>query len=717
MEKMLNSPRNFINRELSWLEFNERVLEWAIDATIPLFERLTFAAIVSSNLDEFFMVRVAALAEQIRVGFEQPDPAGLSPREAMGKLALRVHRMVSDQYACYNRSLLPALKNETIRILEWAQLDTGQRKFLDDYYLRDVYPVLTPLVVDQSRPFPLVLNKSLNIAVLLKVKANEVFATVQVPSVLPRLVEVKYSREPRVSNIEPRFRGPVYVLLEEIIKAHLAELFRGHEILAAGCYRITRNADLDWDEEEAEDLLETIEESLRQRKWGAAIRLEAEQGLDMRLLAKLREELEITAEDVYANKGPVDLTFLMNLTHLEGFSHLRYVPFKPQPVLAFQREKDYFKAITRQDIILHHPYQSFDPVVDFVHRAAADTDVLAIKQTLYRVSGNSPIIEALAEAAENGKQVTVLVELKARFDEEKNIHWAKRLEEAGCHVIYGLVGLKTHCKVLLIVRREEDGIKRYVHLSTGNYNDVTAKIYTDLGLFTANPHFGADASALFNMLSGLSQPTDLHQLTIAPLGLRRKIRELIEQEAENARQGKKAKIVAKLNSLVDVEIITDLYAASGAGVEIKLIVRGICCLRPGVPGVSEHIEVRSIVGRFLEHSRIFYFAHNGDELVFLSSADWMTRNLDRRVEVLFPVEDQEIKQEIITILDISWQDTLKARILQADGSYGKIDKRRKKLVDSQEVLYETAVARIEKGKREKQAIKFRPVMAARETEA
>ncbi len=690
MDNDFSPPQNFINRELSWLEFNKRVLEWAQDSEVPLFERLKFAAIVSSNLDEFFMVRVASVADQILVGFDQPDPSGLSPQQVIENIFWQVHRMVADQYVCYNRSLLTALRKEKIQILKWAEMNHEQRKALDDYYLRTVYPVLTPLVVDKSRPFPLVLNKSLNIALLLETDDNEFFATVQVPSVLPRLVEVRTT-----------VKGSVFVLLEEIIKIHLEELFCGHMILTSGCYRITRNSDLDWDEDEAEDLLEAIEESLRQRKWGAAIRLEAEKGLDKRLLTILREELEISEEKVYEIKGPIDLTFLMNINQLEGYNHLSYAPLKPQSISAFQREDNYFNMITQHDILLHHPYQAFDPVVNIVRTAACDPDVLAIKQTLYRVSGNSSIIEALAQAAENGKQVTVLVELKARFDEEKNIHWAKRLEKAGCHVIFGMVNLKTHCKLLLIVRKEEDGIKRYVHLSTGNYNDVTAKIYTDLSLFTANLHFGADASAVFNMLSGLSQPSDLHKLTIAPFGLRQRILELIEQEADNARQGKRGKIIVKINSLVDVEIIKALYAASGAGVTIDLIVRGICCLRPGLPGVSEHISVRSIVGRFLEHSRIFFFHNGGDNLLFLSSADWMTRNLDHRVEVLFPIEDQEIKNEIMSILNISLQDTLKARILQADGTYRKIDKRSKKLVDSQDMFYKLAMERAEEGKREK----------------
>ncbi|MFZ3371992.1 MAG: RNA degradosome polyphosphate kinase, partial [Desulfitobacteriaceae bacterium] len=663
------------------------VLELAQDLKVPLLERLKFATITSSNLDEFFMVRVASLRDKILVGVDKPDPSGLTPREEMKRITQRAHQMMTDQYNCYHRSLVKSLKKEGIKFIEGKDLNKSQKKFVQNYYLQNVYPVLTALVVDRSRPFPLILNKSLNIALLIKNKEAELFATVQVPSVLPRLVEIRSAS-----------RSKTFIFLEDIIKLNLEKLFRGYQIIAAGNYRITRNADLDWDEEGAEDLLETIEQSLLQRKWGAVIRLEVEKGLAKPLLVSLKEELEVSSEEVYTIQGPIDLTFLASLSRLEGFEHLRYTPLEPQSVIPFLQEPDIFRAISDQDILLHHPYQSFDPVVQLVRTSAIDPNVLAIKQTLYRLSGNSPIIEALALAAENGKQVTVLVELKARFDEENNIHWAKRLEEADCHVIYGLIGLKTHCKVLLIVRQEEEGIKRYVHLSTGNYNDVTAKIYTDLGLFTTNPQFGADASALFNMLSGVSQPVDMYKFTIAPLGLRQRFRQLIEEEAENAKHGKKARIIAKVNSLVDQEIIMALYAASNCGVEIQLIVRGICCLRPGISGVSENITVRSIVGRFLEHSRIFYFLHDGKELIYLSSADWMARNLDRRVELLFPVEDLGRKQEVKNILDVGLQDTLKARVLNPDGFYVKVNKSGKKLVNSQEVLYELAIAHSEQNK-------------------
>ncbi len=695
MGNKYNLPPNFINRELSWLEFNARVLEWAKDPNVPLFERLKFASIICSNLDEFFMVRVASLRDRILAGIDRPDPSGLTPKEAMNNITQRAHQMVTDQYNCYHRSLVKALKREGIKLVDREDLNESQLEFVQNYYLQNVYPVLTPLVVDKSRPFPLILNKSQNIALLLKKDKVELFATVQVPSVLPRLVEISATSKDKT-----------FILLEEIIKMNINELFRCYQVIALGSYRITRNADLNWDEEGAEDLLETIEQSLLQRKWGTVIRIEVEKGFAKPLLARLMEELEISTEEVYVIKGPIDLTFLASLSRSEGFDHLRYTPLEPQQVIPLLQEPDIFRAISRQDILLHHPYQAFDPVVRLVQTSATDPKVLAIKQTLYRLSRNSPIIEALALAAENGKQVTVLVELRARFDEENNIHWARRLEEAGCHVIYGVIGFKTHCKVLLIVRQEDEVLKRYIHLGTGNYNEVTAKIYTDLGLFTINPQFGADASALFNMLSGVSQPVDMHKLTIAPLGLRRKFCQLIEEEAENARNGKVARIIAKVNSLVDQEIIMALYEASNCGVEIQLIVRGICCLRPGLPGVSENISVRSILGRFLEHSRVFYFFHGGEELIYLSSADWMARNLDRRVELLCPIEDSGRKQEVKNILEIGLQDTLKARVLNSDGFYVRV-KRRNKLVNSQEVLYKLAVAHSDQSKRENKSFKKR----------
>lgn len=675
--------RNFINRELSWIEFNKRVLEEAQDSNNPLFERVKFLSIVSSNLDEFFMVRVASLIDQIEAGIGKEDYSGLTPKDQLSKIAVRVHKMVTEQYNCYNRSIIPALKKEKINIIKANKLTEQQKDFLQEYYTKNIYPVLTPMVVDSSRPFPLILNKSLNIAVLLKnekEKEELLFATIQVPSVLGRLIELPSENEERN-----------FMLLGDIIKNHIKELFNGHDILALGYYRITRNADLDFEEEEAEDLLEEIRQSIKKRKWGEVVRLEVEQDIDNKILEVLKNELEIDDKTIYEIHGPLDLTFLMKLSAMNGFEYLTYPKLIPQKPIEFLESEDVFEAISKEDIMVHCPYETFDPVVELVKKASEDAKVLAIKQTLYRVSGNSPIIAALAKAAENGKQVTVLVELKARFDEENNIIWAQRLEKAGCHVIYGLLGLKTHCKALLVVRKEDDGIKRYVHLSTGNYNDVTAKLYTDISVFTANPYFGADASALFNMLSGYSKPSYLHKFSIAPLNLRKKFLSLIKREKDNAENGKKAEIIVKVNSLVDQEIIETLYEASRAGVEIELIVRGICCLRPGVKGLSERIKVRSIIGRFLEHSRIYYFYNNGDEEMYLSSADWMHRNLDKRVELLFPIEEEKNKKRIKNMLELNLKDTVKARMLNEDGSYNRLDKRGKERLDSQQHFYSEAV--------------------------
>ena len=698
---MSNLANNYINRELSWLEFNERVLEEAIDTNNPILERLKFASIVSSNLDEFFMVRVATLSDQVHAGFNKPDAAGLTAQEQIDRISVRAHKMVQDQYNCFNRSLVSTLRKENIFFLKPSALTEKQKEFIEAYYSRMVYPVLTPMVVDQSRPFPLILNKSLNIALLLDNKEEEgepIFATVQVPAVLDRHMEL-----PSV-NGEQNF-----ILLEDVIKMHMDTLFRGHEILGMGCYRITRNADQGLDEEGAEDLLEAIEQFIKKRKWGAAIRLEIEHGMDTRILNVLKDELETTDGAIYEINGPLDLTFLMSISSLRDHDNLKYPGFMPQPSPAFRGTEDIFETISKNDILVHHPFESFDPVVELVKKAAVDPNVLAIKQTLYRVSGKSPIVEALAQAAENGKQVTVLVELKARFDEQNNIIWARRLEQAGCHVIYGLVGLKTHCKVLLIVRKEEDGIKRYVHMGTGNYNDVTARFYTDLGLFTANPYFGADASALFNMLSGYSKLNQLYKMDVAPITLRSKFLGLIRQETENALNGKRARIVAKMNSLVDEEIICALYEASNAGVHIDLIVRGICCLKAGIPEISENICVRSIVGRLLEHSRIYYFYSNGEEQLFLSSADWMGRNLDRRVETLFPIEDKDIKERIKQIIDTCLKDSEKARILNRDGTYTRVDKRGKAKINSQEYFYKLAKENAKSQNEEEDVEKFKPI--------
>ncbi|MCB7320938.1 RNA degradosome polyphosphate kinase [Lacrimispora sp. 210928-DFI.3.58] len=677
------NPDNYVNRELSWLEFNYRVLSEARDKAIPLFERLKFLSITASNLDEFYMVRVASLKDMVHAKYTKPDIAGLTPQEQLDRISEKTHQLVETQYSTYNRSLVPALRQNGLRIImEHEELTQEEAAYIDAYFQKNVYPVLTPMAFDSSRPFPLIRNKTLNIAALLK-KKNEKeeeleFAMVQVPSVIPRIVELP--RETGEDGTEQR----VVILLEEIIERNMPSLFLNYDIIASHPFRIMRNADLTIDEEEAVDLLEEIQKQLKKRQWGEAIRLEIESNVDKRLLKILKKELSINSQDIFSINGPLDLTFLMKMYGLDGFEYFKAAKYTPQPVPALMNEDDIFTNIRKGDILLHHPYQSFDPVVNFVRSAARDKDVLAIKQTLYRVSGNSPIIAALAEAADNGKQVSVLVELKARFDEENNINWAKMLEKAGCHVIYGLVGLKTHSKITLVVRMEEDGIRRYVHLGTGNYNDSTAKLYTDCGILTCDPQIGEDATAVFNMLSGYSEPLAWNKLSVAPLWLRHRFLRMIRRERDHAREGRPGHIMAKMNSLCDKEIITALYEASCAGVKIELVVRGICCLKAGVPGLSENIAVRSIVGNFLEHSRIFYFLNDNSPEVYMGSADWMPRNLDRRVEIMFPVEDEKLKEQVIHILEVELEDNVKAHMLQPDGTYEKEDKRGKVLVNSQE---------------------------------
>ncbi len=700
-------PGNYVNRELSWLEFNYRVLSEARDKTLPLFERLKFLSITASNLDEFFMVRVASLRDMIHAKYTKPDIAGLKPEEQLEKISVKTHELVNVQYSTYNRSLLPALRAQGLNVIEdHESLTKEQGKFVDQYFADNVYPVLTPMAFDSSRPFPLVRNKSLNIAALLKKKKDSDgeldFAMVQVPSGLSRVVELpvtagKNGKEMR--NV---------ILLEEIIERNMQTLFLNYDILAAHPFRIMRNADLTIDEEEAEDLLEEIEKQLKKRQWGEVIRLEVEEKADKRLLKILKHELDVSAQDIFEIGGPLDLTVLMKMYGgLDGFDDLKAPAYTPQPVPALMNEEDIFSNIRKGDILLHHPYQTFDPVVEFVRTAAKDPDVLAIKQTLYRVSGHSPIIAALAAAADNGKQVSVLVELKARFDEENNINWAKMLEKAGCHVIYGLVGLKTHSKITLVVRREEDGIRRYVHLGTGNYNDSTAKLYTDCGLMTCNPLIGEDATAVFNMLSGYSEPPSWNKLAVAPLWLRKHFLRLIRREIAYAKAGREAAIIAKMNSLCDKEVIAALYEASCAGVQIQLIIRGICCLKAGIPGLSENIQVRSIVGNFLEHSRIFYFENGGSCQFYMGSADWMPRNLDKRVEIVFPVEDEKLKEEVFHILEVELEDNVKAHLLQPDGTYEKPDKRGKIQINSQRQFCEEAIYKAKMAQREDDPVSTR----------
>ena len=683
-------PKNFVNRELSWLEFNYRVLSEARDKTLPLFDRLKFLSITASNLDEFYMVRVASLKDMVHAKYTKTDIAGMTASQQLEAISQKTHQLVDLQYSTYNRSLLPALRQNGLRVItEHEDLTKEEGAFVDRYFMDNVYPVLTPMAVDSSRPFPLVRNKTLNIAALLKKKnENEEeldFAMVQVPSVIPRVVELP--QETGEDGTPQR----VVILLEEIIERNMPALFLNYDIVSSHPFRIMRNADLDIDEDEALDLLEEIERQLKKRQWGEAIRLEVEADMDKELLKILKRELSISSQDIFAINGPLDLTVLMKMYGLPGFDHLKAPGYTPQPVPALMNEDDIFTNIRKGDIFLHHPYQTFDPVVNFVRSAARDPEVLAIKQTLYRVSKNSPIIAALAEAADNGKQVSVLVELKARFDEENNIDWAKKLEKAGCHVIYGLVGLKTHSKITLVVRMEEDGIRRYVHLGTGNYNDSTAKLYTDCGILTCDPLIGEDATAVFNMLSGYSEPAAWNCLAVAPLWLRSRFLRLIQRETQNAKNGGQGHIIAKMNSLCDKEIITALYEASYWGVKVELVIRGICCLRAGVPGLSENIHVRSIVGNFLEHSRIFYCYNGGCPEVYMGSADWMPRNLDRRVEIMFPVKDEALAERVQHILAVELADNVKAHILQPDGTYEKVDKRGKVLINSQERFCEEAI--------------------------
>lgn len=673
----LTKPEYFYNRELSWLKFNLRVLKEAMGKETPLLERLKFIAISASNLDEFFMVRVAGLWSNFDSGVEKRDASGMSVHEQLVAISQAAHEQVRTQ----TKSLIAlmaemdAVKLHFRRVKDLSELG---KDWLEEYYREVVFPVLTPMAVDASRPFPFLANKTLNLAVeLIKADGEHSMGLIQVPSVLDRIVEV-----------EPEGKR-TFVFLEDIIASHCHDLFKGCHILDMVSFRVTRDSDLDLEEDDSVDLMKEVEESLRKRKRGAAVRLEIFKTNNNRIKKFLEENLDVTEMEVYEINGPLDPTCFFKFIGMKGMWPWLYEPFVPQRPLELPDDSDLFAAIRENDILLHHPYESFDPVVKLVSDAADDPQVLAIKQTLYRVSGNSPIVVALARAAENGKQVTVLVELKARFDEENNILWARRLEKAGCHVIYGLVGLKTHAKIILIVRKEDNGIRRYLHLGTGNYNDSTAKLYTDLGLMTANDEFGSDASAFFNLLSGYSEPPVWNKLVMAPLGLREKIYALIDNEIAMVRAGREGHIIAKMNSLIDQPVIQKLYEASAAGVHIDLIVRGICGLRTGIEGISDNITVRSIVGRQLEHSRIFWFANGGEEQLYLSSADWMPRNLNDRVELFFPVETEEHIHRIKALLDLYLRDNMGAHMMQSNGTYRRV---RNKLepVSAQSTLYEMA---------------------------
>ncbi len=688
----------YYNRELSWLDFNRRVLMAGDRSGTPVLERGRFLSITGSNLDEFFMVRVAGVWENYHEKTLFKDGAdGLTAKELYPLLAKKIHEFTVEQYAHLNDDILPALAKAGFLFVTPDELDDAGQKFVDDYFAKIMYPVLTPLAIDRSRPFPFLANRSLNIAVRLQPKGvakkpakknkkdDGEIAVVQVPAVLPRFIEVP------VSDNQKDDRPRLFILSEDIIKRGLPLLFEGHDIVGAQVFRITRDSDLDLDEDSAENLLVEIEEYIRRRKRGRPIRLEFSRDIDKgplygdkKIRAFLAQTLETDELGIYELDGPLDLTFLGKFAGIKGGEHLCFTPIVPlSPPADFAGEPDIFAAIRKSDRLVFHPYESFNIVLNFIATAAEDENVLAIKQTLYRVSGNSPIVASLIRAAELGKQVTVLVELKARFDEENNIIWAKKLEKAGCHVVYGLAGLKIHCKIALVVRREDDGIRRYVHMATGNYNDATARIYTDMGLFTCREPFGVDASSLFNVLTGFSVPLRYNKIIPAPHNLREFFVAAIEREIENAQRGLAASITIKVNSLVDAPLIKLFYRASQVGVKVKLIVRGICCLIPGLEE-SANIEVKSIIGQFLEHSRIFRFENGGEPKIYLGSADLMPRNLDRRVELLFPVDDERLKQRVEHVLDILLRDNVNSFVMQGVADYARVNKRNVAAVNAQQ---------------------------------
>jgi polyphosphate kinase len=671
----LGDPQLYINRELSWLEFNQRVLDQALDETNPLLERMKFLCIVSSNLDEFFEIRVAGLKQQKQTGSSHSESDGLNATQQLMAVSMRVRKLVEDQYECWQKKILPALEENSIRFLTYPAVTEKARIHFADYYNNEVFPVLTPLAIDPVHPFPQLLNKSLNVVVELEGNNHGTnLAIVQVPRILPRVVSL-----PREDGTPHEF-----VFIGNIIQHHVGTLFHGMKVKGSHQFRITRNSELYIDEEEAENVLKTIELELRHRNRGAAVRLEVKRDCPDLIIQRLLKIFKLEEEDCYKVDGPINFTRLFSVIEELDRPELKYERFSA-PITA-GCEGSIFKEMRKRDILLHHPFESFQPVVDFIGTAAEDPSVLAIKQTLYRTSGDTPIVPSLIEAAENGKQVTVVIELKARFDEAANIKWARMLQEAGAHVVYGLMGMKTHCKLALVVRREKDGIRRYAHLGTGNYHPSTARFYTDMGLLTSRADITEDCAVLFNLLTGVSQFPGMKKLLVSPFTLHARLLELIGVEIENAKAGIPAGIYAKLNALVDPEIIAALYRASQAGVKIRLLVRGICVLRPQVPSVSENIQVRSIVGRFLEHSRIYSFANAGAPLVYLASADWMPRNFYRRVETCFPIEDEALKKQIQEVLEFYWTDTLKARELRPDGNYQPISAENTRIVHAQHEL-------------------------------
>ncbi|MBV9105876.1 MAG: polyphosphate kinase 1 [Verrucomicrobia bacterium] len=693
-----SDPSLYINRELSWLEFNQRVLEEGEDSRNPLLERLKFLCIVASNLDEFFEVRVAGLKQQRLSNISAPGPDGLSPSEQLAAVSVRVRKMVDDQYRLWNEELVPNLERNNIFFLRYEELTDEERQYYTEYFEKSVYPVLTPLAVDPVHPFPQLLNKSLNVAVELHgVDLNTNLAVVQVPRILPRLLPYRAGK-----------RGVYrYIFIGNLIQAHVGSLFHGVQVDGAYQFRVTRNSDLYLDEEETDNLLKAIELELRKRSRGNAVRLEVQKDCPSHITDQLLQTFDLTNDDLYRVDGPINFLRLMPVISEVDRPDLKFRPFAPAIVIGSGDHDDIFSRIRRRPILVHHPYESFQTVLDFIEQAADDPNVLAIKQTLYRTSGDSQIVGSLAEAAERGKQVTVAIELKARFDEAANIKWARTLQEAGVHVVYGIVGLKTHAKLALVVRREEDGLRRYLHLGTGNYHPSTAKLYTDIGLLTCDPDLTNDSAELFNWLTGVSVFPDLKKIKAAPKALHEFILEMIQRETENATKGRPAGIFGKVNSLVDPEVIQALYRASQAGVKIKLMVRGVCCLRSKVPGTSDNIVVRSVVSRFLEHSRIYRFENAGKPLVYLASADWMARNFFRRVETCFPIEDPELRSQIDQILDIYWRDNVKAREQGSEFTYvrrpindGRIDaqaiflegasKQKRADVDSKPVMFKTS---------------------------
>jgi polyphosphate kinase len=684
----LSSPQHYLNRELSLLAFQRRVLEEAEDKTNPLLERIKFLSILGSNLDEFFMVRVAALAAQVDAGTLEVGPDGMSPRTQLVAIRREVKRLLKESHKCLEK-LLPALVAQGIRVQEYAALNPAHLRTAQEYFLETAFPVLTPLAFDPGRPFPHISNLSLNLAVLIRDRmGREHFARVKVPDSLPQLVAVNLPASSKAGKRGPRRVELVW--LEQIIAANIGVLFPGMEVLESYPFHVTRDADMAIKELEAEDLLETIEEGVRQRRFGSVVRLMVTEDMPAHILEILISNLEVESREVYRVAGPLSLKRLMSIYNIDRpeLKDPAFVPALPSGINGEREDDDLFSVIRRQNILLHHPFDSFQPVIEFLSKAAHDPNVIAIKVCLYRVGRNSPVVEALLEAIEEDKQVAVLVELKARFDEESNIEWARALERAGVHVVYGLVGLKIHCKVALVVRQEGDRMARYVHLSTGNYNAVTAHSYTDIGMFTANEEIADDVTDLFNYLTGYSAKSDYRKLIVAPVNLRARFEQLIEREIGHAKKGKGGHLIFKMNSLVDSRLIRSLYRASQAGVKVELLVRGICCLRPGVPGISDNITVTSIVGRFLEHSRVYYFQNAGHEEVYIGSADLMPRNIDHRVEVLFPVEDAKTVRHIRDeVLGVYLGDNVKARRLQADGSYLRAKAGPgKKQIDSQEQL-------------------------------